>query len=131
MLQDKVFCLRSYCALLFFYQTCAKLRKMDQKCPNSDFQSQNSMSNTDLHDLKIILYLEYWIIRAYFIIAMIWLIHFWKTLFAEKFLSAHMQPKISLFKKLFFDINFLAKNEHSLGWAHLCSTSVVILNADQ
>ena len=43
------------------------------------------------------------------------------------FLSAHMQSKAKLFKKLFVDINFLGKNEHSLGWAYLCSTSVVIL----
>ena len=38
-----------------------------------------------------------------------------------------MQPKTSLSKKLFVGINFLGKNEHSPGWAHLCSTSVVIL----
>ena len=44
------------------------------------------------------------------------------------FLSAHMQAKTSWYsKKLFVDINFLGKNEHSLGWAYLCSTSVVIL----
>ena len=30
-------------------------------------------------------------------------------------------------KKLFVEINFLGKNEHSLGWAQLCSISKVIL----
>ena len=38
-----------------------------------------------------------------------------------------MQPKTSLSKKLLVGINFLGKNEHSPGWAQLCSTSVVIL----
>ena len=43
----------------FFDQTYAKLRKMDQKWPNSDFQFQGSMSNIDFIHLKMIFYLEY------------------------------------------------------------------------
>ena len=62
-----------YC--LFFDQTCAKLRKMDQKLPNPDFQPQRYMSNIDFIHLKMIFYLEYLINRTFFIIAMIWLIH--------------------------------------------------------
>ena len=57
---------------------------MDQKWPNSDFQPQNSMSNTDLIHLKIIFYLCYWISWTIFIIAMVQLIHYWKTLFYKK-----------------------------------------------
>ena len=57
---------------------------MDQKWPNSDFQPQNSMSNIDLIHLKMIFYIEYWISRTFFIIDMLWLIHFWKALFSKK-----------------------------------------------
>ena len=62
----------------FFDQTCAYLLKMDQKWPNFDFQPQNSMSNTDLIHLKIIINLESWISRTIFIIAIIRFIHFLK-----------------------------------------------------
>ena len=57
---------------------------MDQKWPNSDFQPQNSMSNTDLIHLKMISYFEFWIRRTIFIIAMIWLVHFWQTSFSKE-----------------------------------------------
>ena len=40
------------------------------------FQPQNSLSNIDLIHLEIIFYLEYWISRTIFIIAMIPFIHF-------------------------------------------------------
>ena len=106
---------------------------MDQKWPNSDIQPQNSMSNTNLIHLKIIFYSEYWISRKIFIIAIIWSIHFWKTLSFKKgalFLSYHAQLKTSPMKKLFVYINFLGKNEHFLGWALLCSIRVVILLDD-
>ena len=39
----------------------------------------------------------------------------------------HAQLKTSPMEKLFVNINFLSKNEHSLGWALLCAISVVIL----
>ena len=104
---------------------------MDQKRPNSDFQSQNSMSNIDSIHLKTILYLEYWNSRTIFIIAIIWLIHFWKTFFSKKgpyFCHIMRNPKQVQWKILFVDINFLSKSEHSLGWALLCSIGVVILS---
>ena len=43
-------------------------------------------------------------------------------------MSYHAQPKTGPMKKIFVDITFLGKNEHSSGWALLCSMSVVILN---
>jgi len=46
------------------------------KWSNSDFQPQNSMSNTEVIHLKIIFNLGYSVSRTIFIIAMILLIHF-------------------------------------------------------
>ena len=76
------------------------------------------MSNIDLIRLKMIFYLEYWISKTFFII------HFWKTLFSDRalFLSYHVQPKT-----IFIDINFLGKNEHSLGWEVLYPINVVLV----
>ena len=35
--------------------------------------------------------------------------------------------RYKLVQKLFVEINFIGKSEHSLCWVHLCSTSVVLL----
>ena len=126
----KIFAYKAIVHHWFFGQTCIGLHKMDQKLVNIGFQSQIPKSNIDSIHLKIIFHLEYWIRRTFYLNGLIWYIHFWKTLFTKKgslFVWTHMQSKITLFKILLVDINFLGKNEHSLGWAHLCSISVVIL----
>ena len=58
--------------------------KMDQKWPNSYFQSQSSMSNIDFIYLRMIFYLEYWISRTYFHYCHDLINSLLKTLFSKK-----------------------------------------------